>query len=55
MPTSHRLSSELMSLMMGSPPGISAFPASDSDMTFWKGRLDGAEVRASSGASHDVD
>ena len=31
---------------MSSPPGISAFPACDSDMTFWKGRLEGAEVRS---------
>lgn len=39
-----RLQSELMSLMMASPEGISAFPASDSDLTKWKGRLQGAEV-----------
>lgn len=39
-----RLSSELMSLMMSSPAGISAFPESDADLTFWKGRIEGAEV-----------
>jgi len=33
-----------MSLMMASPEGISAFPASDSDLTKWKGRLDGPDV-----------
>ncbi|GAA5832286.1 hypothetical protein JCM5353_005693 [Sporobolomyces roseus] len=40
-----RLQSELMSLMM-SPPGegISAFPESDSDLTYWVGRLEGAEA-----------
>lgn len=36
-----------MSLMM-SPPGegISAFPESDSDLTYWVGRLEGAEVHS---------
>ncbi|KAI5478682.1 ubiquitin-conjugating enzyme E2 C [Pseudohyphozyma bogoriensis] len=38
-----RLSSELMSLMMAPPAGISAFPASDEDLTLWKGRIEGAE------------
>ena len=41
-----RLSSELMALMMGAPAGISAFPESDSDLTFWRGRIEGAEVRS---------
>lgn len=40
----YRLSSELMSLMMSCPAGISAFPADDSDLTFWKGRIEGADV-----------
>lgn len=33
---------------MMSPPaaGISAFPESDSDLTYWVGRLEGAEVRS---------
>ncbi|KAK4703687.1 hypothetical protein P7C70_g2527, partial [Phenoliferia sp. Uapishka_3] len=35
-----------MSLMMAPPPGISAFPASDSDMTYWKGRIEGPEGTA---------
>ncbi|KAM0754868.1 hypothetical protein T439DRAFT_297274 [Meredithblackwellia eburnea MCA 4105] len=39
-----RLTNELMALMMGSPAGISAFPASDGDLTFWKGTLAGAEA-----------
>lgn len=35
-----------MSLMMSPPAaGISAFPESDSDLTYWVGRLEGAEVR----------
>ncbi|GAA5857189.1 hypothetical protein JCM9279_001049 [Rhodotorula babjevae] len=39
-----RLQSELMSLMMSPPaPGISAFPESDSDLTYWVGRLEGPE------------
>ncbi|BGP04093.1 Ubiquitin-conjugating enzyme E2 C [Rhodotorula toruloides] len=39
-----RLQSELMSLMMSPPAaGISAFPESDSDLTYWVGRLEGAE------------
>ncbi|SCV67313.1 BQ2448_5959 [Microbotryum intermedium] len=38
-----RLSSELMSLMMACPAGISAFPVSDADLTHWKGRIEGAE------------
>lgn len=43
---SHRLQSELMSLMMSPPAaGITAFPESDSDLTYWVGRLEGAEVR----------
>ncbi|KAL8281379.1 hypothetical protein RQP46_006063 [Phenoliferia psychrophenolica] len=49
-----RLSSELMSLMMSSPPGISAFPACDSDMTFWKGRLDGAEGTVYEGQTYAI-
>lgn len=36
-----------MSLMMAPPAGISAFPESDSDLTYWRGRLEGAEVRPS--------
>ncbi|GAA6017594.1 hypothetical protein JCM11491_005295 [Sporobolomyces phaffii] len=40
-----RLQSELMSLMMSPPaPGISAFPESDSDLTYWVGRLEGPEA-----------
>lgn len=36
-----------MSLMMSPPAaGISAFPESDSDLTYWVGRLEGAEVRS---------
>ncbi|GAA6030470.1 hypothetical protein JCM8097_006163 [Rhodosporidiobolus ruineniae] len=39
-----RLQSELMALMMSPPAaGITAFPESDSDMTYWVGRLTGAE------------
>ena len=29
---------------MSCPAGISAFPADDSDLTLWKGRIEGAEV-----------
>ncbi|KAM0787261.1 Ubiquitin-conjugating enzyme E2 C [Microbotryomycetes sp. NB124-2] len=38
-----RLSSELMALMMNAPAGCSAFPDNDSDLTFWRGRIEGAE------------
>ncbi|GAA5873209.1 hypothetical protein JCM1840_005601 [Sporobolomyces johnsonii] len=39
-----RLQSELMALMMSPPAaGITAFPESDSDLTYWVGRLEGAE------------
>lgn len=45
-PSRNSLQSELMSLMMSPPaPGISAFPESDSDLTYWVGRLEGPEVR----------
>ncbi|KAJ1307392.1 hypothetical protein OPQ81_001497 [Rhizoctonia solani] len=36
-----RLSNELMSLMMSSSPGISAFPRSDSNMFEWIGTIEG--------------
>lgn len=42
----NRLQSELMSLMMASPEGCSAFPTNDSDLTRWSGRIGGAEVSA---------
>lgn len=38
-----RLQSELMSLMMSAPPGISAFPVSDEDMLDWAGTITGVE------------
>ncbi|KAG9318146.1 ubiquitin-conjugating enzyme/RWD-like protein [Chiua virens] len=37
-----RLSSELMSLMMSSSPGISAFPKNDSNLFEWAGTIEGA-------------
>ncbi|KAI0085430.1 ubiquitin-conjugating enzyme/RWD-like protein [Irpex rosettiformis] len=37
-----RLSQELMNLMMTSPPGISAFPKSDSNLFEWAGTIEGA-------------
>ncbi|KAB5595759.1 Ubiquitin-conjugating enzyme E2 C [Ceratobasidium theobromae] len=36
-----RLSNELMTLMMSSSPGISAFPRSDSNMFEWIGTIEG--------------
>ncbi|KAF8604650.1 ubiquitin-conjugating enzyme E2 [Ceratobasidium sp. AG-I] len=36
-----RLSNELMTLMMSSSPGISAFPKSDANMFEWIGTLEG--------------
>ncbi|ODV91235.1 hypothetical protein CANCADRAFT_2949 [Tortispora caseinolytica NRRL Y-17796] len=38
-----RLQSELMQLMMSSPPGISAFPTSDSNILEWNGTITGPE------------
>ncbi|KZP29886.1 hypothetical protein FIBSPDRAFT_815523 [Athelia psychrophila] len=37
-----RLSSELMTLMMSSSPGISAFPKSDANLFEWLGTIEGA-------------
>jgi len=37
-----RLSSELMTLMMSSSPGISAFPKSDANLFEWAGTIEGA-------------
>lgn len=37
-----RLSNELMTLMMSSPPGISAFPNSDDNIFEWVGRIEGS-------------
>ncbi|KAI0340681.1 hypothetical protein BDW22DRAFT_1448710 [Trametopsis cervina] len=37
-----RLSQELMNLMMTSPPGISAFPKSESNLFEWAGTIEGA-------------
>ncbi|KAF7311664.1 Ubiquitin-conjugating enzyme E2-20 kDa [Mycena kentingensis (nom. inval.)] len=37
-----RLTNELMTLMMASSPGISAFPKSDSNLFEWVGTLEGA-------------
>lgn len=37
-----RLSSELMTLMMSSSPGISAFPKSDANLFDWAGTIEGA-------------
>jgi len=37
-----RLSSELMTLMMSSSPGISAFPKNDSNLFEWAGTIEGA-------------
>ncbi|EMD38669.1 hypothetical protein CERSUDRAFT_113847 [Gelatoporia subvermispora B] len=39
--TIKRLSSELMTLMMSSSPGISAFPKSDSNLYEWAGTIEG--------------
>ncbi|KAL0947300.1 hypothetical protein HGRIS_013419 [Hohenbuehelia grisea] len=36
-----RLSNELMTLMMSSPPGISAFPKGDGNLFEWAGTLEG--------------
>lgn len=38
-----RLQSELMTLMMSSTPGISAFPESDSNLFHWLGTIVGPE------------
>lgn len=38
-----RLQSELMQLMMSSPPGVSAFPESDANMLLWKGTIEGPD------------
>ncbi|BFZ56451.1 Ubiquitin-conjugating enzyme E2 11 [Savitreella phatthalungensis] len=38
-----RLQSELMSLMMSSPPGISAFPESDANLFRWLGTIVGPD------------
>jgi len=37
-----RLSSELMTLMMSSSPGISAFPKTDANLFEWAGTIEGA-------------
>ncbi|KZT74245.1 hypothetical protein DAEQUDRAFT_748572 [Daedalea quercina L-15889] len=37
-----RLSNELMTLMMSSSPGISAFPKSDANLFEWAGTIEGA-------------
>ncbi|KAF9642738.1 hypothetical protein BDM02DRAFT_3124201 [Thelephora ganbajun] len=39
-----RLSSELMTLMMSSSPGISAFPKSDANLFEWAGTIEGASA-----------
>ncbi|GAA5858195.1 hypothetical protein JCM8547_005687 [Rhodosporidiobolus lusitaniae] len=50
-----RLQSELMALMMSPPAaGITAFPESDSDMTFWRGRLSGAEGTVYEGHTYAI-
>ncbi|BGP44181.1 Ubiquitin-conjugating enzyme E2 C [Rhodotorula kratochvilovae] len=50
-----RLQSELMSLMMSPPAaGISAFPESDSDLTYWVGRLEGAEGTVYEGHTYAI-
>lgn len=38
-----RLQSELMTLMMSSTPGISAFPESDSNLFLWLGTIAGPD------------
>ncbi|GAA5970455.1 hypothetical protein JCM11641_001717 [Rhodosporidiobolus odoratus] len=50
-----RLQSELMALMLTPPaPGITAFPESDSDMTYWVGRLAGAEGTPYEGQTYKI-
>ncbi|BGP21092.1 hypothetical protein JCM10213_008994 [Rhodosporidiobolus nylandii] len=50
-----RLQSELMTLMLTPPaPGITAFPAEDSDLTYWVGRLQGAEGTPYEGQTYKI-
>ncbi|KZT03528.1 uncharacterized protein LAESUDRAFT_729114 [Laetiporus sulphureus 93-53] len=49
-----RLSSELMTLMMSSSPGISAFPKSDANLFEWAGTIEGAAGTVYSGLTFKI-
>ncbi|CAK5264858.1 unnamed protein product [Mycena citricolor] len=49
-----RLTSELMTLMMSSSPGISAFPKSDGNLFEWVGTIDGAPETIYAGLSFRI-
>ncbi|KAI0798091.1 ubiquitin-conjugating enzyme/RWD-like protein [Abortiporus biennis] len=49
-----RLSSELMTLMMSSSPGISAFPKSDANLFEWAGTIEGPAGTVYSGLSFKI-
>ncbi|KAK9470431.1 ubiquitin-conjugating enzyme/RWD-like protein [Dipodascopsis tothii] len=49
-----RLQNELMQLMISSPPGISAFPVSDSNLHQWTGVIDGPEGTYYEGLSFKI-
>ncbi|KAI0698490.1 ubiquitin-conjugating enzyme/RWD-like protein [Cytidiella melzeri] len=49
-----RLSQELMNLMMTSPPGISAFPKSESNLFEWAGTIEGAADTIYSGLTFKI-
>ncbi|KAI0781218.1 ubiquitin-conjugating enzyme E2 [Trametes elegans] len=49
-----RLSSELMSLMMSSSPGISAFPRSDANLFDWVGTIEGPAGTVYAGLKYKI-
>ncbi|TFK25071.1 ubiquitin-conjugating enzyme E2 [Coprinopsis marcescibilis] len=49
-----RLSSELMTLMMSSSPGISAFPKNDGNLFEWLGTIEGAPETIYSGLTFKI-
>ncbi|KAF8737134.1 hypothetical protein AX14_013412 [Amanita brunnescens Koide BX004] len=49
-----RLGNELMTLMMSSSPGISAFPKSDGNLFEWIGTLEGASETVYAGLSFKI-
>ncbi|CAL1703975.1 unnamed protein product [Somion occarium] len=49
-----RLSNELMTLMMSSSPGISAFPKSDSNLFEWAGTIEGPSGTIYSGLTFKI-
>ncbi|KAK7693148.1 Ubiquitin-conjugating enzyme E2 11 [Cerrena zonata] len=49
-----RLSSELMTLMMSSSPGISAFPKSDANLFEWVGTIEGPSGTIYAGLTYKI-